>query len=54
MFLDETTQSANQLLSKIDSIIIPGAFNIDTGSKKCNKFKQFANFFYFFGGYFDK
>ena len=54
MFLDETTQSANQLLSKIDNIIIAGAFNIDTGSKKCNKFKQFANFCYTFGGYFDK
>ena len=54
MFLDETTQSANQLLSKFDNIIIAGAFNIDTGTKNCSKFKQFANFCHTFGGYFNK
>ena len=44
LFFEETTQSANQLLSKFDNIIITGDFNIKTGSKNCNKFKQFADF----------
>ena len=44
LFFEETTQSANQLLSKFENIIIVGDFNIDTGSKNCNKFKQFADF----------
>ena len=39
----ETSQSGNPLLSKLD-IIIAGDFNIDTGSKNCNIFKQFADF----------
>ena len=43
LFYDETTQSANQLLSKFDIIIARG-FNINTGSRNCNKFKQFADF----------
>ena len=42
LFFEETTQSANQLLSKFDNIIITGDFNID--SKNCNKFKQFVDF----------
>ena len=41
---EETTQSANQLPSKCDNFIIGGDFNIDTGSKNCSKFKQFADF----------
>ena len=44
LFFEETTQSANQVLSKFDNNIIAGDFNIDTGSKNCNKFKQFADF----------
>ena len=44
MFKSETTQFANQLLPKFDNIIIAGDFNIDAGSKNCNKFKQFADF----------
>ena len=43
LFFEETTQSLNQLLSKFDNIIIAGDFNIDAGSKNCNKFKQFAD-----------
>ena len=39
MFKSETTQFANQLLPKFDNIIIAGDFNIDAGSKNCNKFK---------------
>ena len=48
LIFDETTQSANQLLSKFDNIIIAGDFNINTGSKNCNKFKQFADFYHTF------
>ena len=48
LIFDETTQCANQLLSKFDNIIIAGDFNINTGSKNCNKFKQFADFCYTF------
>ena len=44
LFIEETTHSANQPLSKCDNIIIAGDFNIDTSSKNCNKFKQFADF----------
>ena len=43
-FSEETTQPANQLKSNFDSIIIESGFNIDAGSKNCNKFKQFADF----------
>ena len=48
LFFGETTQSTNQHLSKFDNIIIASGSNIDTGSKNCNKFKQFANFCYTF------
>ena len=44
LLFEETTQSANQLPSKFENIIIAGDFNIDTGSKNYNKFKQFAEF----------
>ena len=44
LFFEGTTQSATQRLPKFDNIIIAGYFNIGTGSKNCNKFKQFANF----------
>ena len=43
LFFEETTQSANQLLSKFDNIIA-GDFDIDTDSKNCNKFQLFADF----------
>ena len=39
----------NQLLSKFENITIAGDFNIDTGSKNCNKFKQYADFCQTFG-----
>ena len=42
--IKEITQSAIQLLSKLDNLILAGGFNKDTGSKGCNKFKQFAVF----------
>ena len=44
MSFEETTQSANQLLSKFDNIVITGDFSIDLAPKNCNKFKQFADF----------
>ena len=44
LFFEETTQSVTQLLSELDNIIIAGDFNIDTDSKNCGKFKQFADF----------
>ena len=42
MFFEETTQ--NQFLSTFD-IITEGDFNTDTGSKNCNKFIQFTDFY---------
>ena len=44
LIFEETTQSENQLPSKFGNIVITGDFDIDTGSKSCNKFKQFADF----------
>ena len=44
LFFEETIQSANQRLSKFDSIITVCDFNIDTGSKDSNRFKQLADF----------
>ena len=42
LFFEEATQAANQLLPKFNNIIA-GDFNIDTGSKNCNKFEQFPD-----------
>ena len=44
LFFEKTTQYANQVLSKYDNTIVTDDFYIDIGSKKCNKFKQFADF----------
>ena len=41
-------QSANQVLPKFGNIIIAGEFNIDTGSKNCNIFKNIDDFCYTF------
>ena len=44
LLFEETTHSASQIFSKFEKIIIAGDYNIDTGSKNCNKFKQFDDF----------